>query len=122
MRLPIVPVLAVASIVSSGQGRPASAAVRLPSAALVQAYVRDNWPDYASRINRAGTPADAPVALVAVKEVACRDVRGTPDCQFSVTVRLADGRERDQSLSSSFDWTSDGGIEEVIVLRHMKKT
>ena len=91
----------------------ALAAARLPSADLVAAYVRDNWADYARRIDG----GDAATTLVTVKDVVCRDLRGTPDCAFKVTVRRADGAQRDQALSSSFDWTPQGGLEEVIVLR-----
>ena len=113
--------LALALLATLGLAEPAgavAAAARLPSAEQVSAYVRDNWPDYARRIGGEG----AAITLVAVKDVACEDVAGTPDCTIQLTVREADGSQREQVLSSSFEWTADGLIEEVIVLRHRRRT
>lgn len=113
MRVPIF----LALFAALGLAGSASASVRLPTSDQVAAYVRDNWADYAPRIEGQA----APVALVAVRSVVCRDLAGTPDCAFQVTVRLADGRERDHALSSSFEWTPEGALEEVIVLRPRRR-
>lgn len=101
----------------AGVADPALAAVRLPSVEQVQAYVRDNWADYARRIDGEGSS----IILVAVKDVVCRDLSGTPDCAFKVTVRRADGGQHDQALSSSFEWAPDGTLDEVIVLRPRRR-
>jgi hypothetical protein len=113
--------IAFALLATLGLANPAgavAAGARLPSADQVAAYVRDNWPDYARRIGGEG----AAITLVAVKDVVCEDRSGTPDCAFQVTVRGADGGQRELALSSSFEWTADGRLEEVIVLHHRRRT
>jgi hypothetical protein len=111
-------VLTVSVLLAALLAGPATAATRLPTADQVAAYVRENWDDYARRLD--GAPASP--ALVAVKDVRCRDLSGTPDCAFTVTVRLADGAQHDEALASSFEWAADGGLEEVIVLRSPLRT
>ncbi|MBO9710608.1 MAG: hypothetical protein J7521_20595 [Caulobacter sp.] len=106
-------VLTVSVLLAALLAGPAVAAARLPTADQVAAYVRENWDDYARRLD--GAPASP--TLLAVKDVRCRDLSGAPDCAFTVTVRLADGVRRDQVLASSFEWAPDGSLEEVVVLR-----
>jgi hypothetical protein len=100
-----------------GVSEQAVAKVRLPSARQVSAYVRDNWADYARRIDGEGST----IILVKVKDVVCRERSGVPDCAFKVVVRRADGGQHDQALSSSFEWTADGGLEEIVVLRPRRR-
>jgi hypothetical protein len=117
MRVTLALVL-LATLGLTGPAGAATAPVRLPNADQVAAYVRDNWPDYVRRIDGEG----ATITLVEVKDVVCEDLSGTPDCAFKVTVRAADGAQRELALSSSFEWTADGQLEEVIVLRHRRRT
>jgi hypothetical protein len=122
MRVSIVPLLvaALAGAPALAAPKPDSRPSRLPAVDQVAAYVRDNWADYARRID---VPADTPPpALETVQDVACRNTTGTPECAITVSVRLADGSVRDETLTSSFEWAEDGQIEEVVVLRPRRRT
>lgn len=93
----------------------------LPTAAQVEAYVRDHWASYERRVAGFAPPHEDRSTLVSVRTLGCDDYFGTPECRFAVVARFADGREREETLSSTFDWLPDGSLREVIVLVHERR-
>lgn len=97
-------------------------AVRMPTEQQVQDYVAANWSGYAPRFARlSGQPWDTVSILDDVRNINCRDYYGFADCTFDLTAHSEGASGATILMSSTFEWTTQGQIKEVLVLVHVRK-
>ncbi|WP_397422291.1 hypothetical protein [Phenylobacterium sp.] len=94
----------------------------LPPSEEVEAYVSQNWSDYAWRFANFARQPGVRFQLISVRAVTCVYHYATiPGCSFDVVARPATGPEITQRLSSQFDRDAGGALTEVIVMLHERR-